>query len=167
MKASALAERLIVAPAGSKGRGVFAGATIPALEHLLWFTGPRIRAAEICDFSHAIRLDFEWFIGASGGIDDLVNHSCDPNAGLRTVGGELELFSLREIPPGEEVTFDYSTCMFEEPSLLECACGSADCRGTIVSFADLPQPLRRRYLSAGAAPDYSVGRGRRRGTIVG
>jgi len=36
---------------------------------------------------------------------DLVNHSCDPNCGL--VGAVL-VVAMRDIEPGEEITFDYA-----------------------------------------------------------
>ncbi len=37
-----------------------------------------------------------------------LNHSCNPNAGLR--GSRiLKLYAMRDIEPGEEITIDYST----------------------------------------------------------
>ncbi len=146
--------RLSVAEAGSKGLGVFASVRFSVGDHVLWFSGPRMLAAGVSDFSHVIRLDINSFIGPSGGIDDLVNHSCDPNAGIRAVGGQLELFSLCDIMPDEEITFDYSTCMLDEPPLSWCACGAPSCRHAIVPFPALPDSLRLRDARKLALPDY-------------
>jgi len=35
-----------------------------------------------------------------------INHSCNPNAGIRKEG---ELFALKDIKKGQEITYDYST----------------------------------------------------------
>ena len=56
-----------------------------------------------------------------------MNHSCEPNGGLR---GEAVLVAMRDIKEGEEITFDYATteCIDGE---WECLCGTPACRGTI------------------------------------
>ena len=65
---------------------------------------------------------------SSGGLDDLVNHSCAPNLGLFPmvgaggVDGDLFLVARREIAAGEELSFDYSTSMVDEPWAMDCAC---------------------------------------------
>ena len=35
-----------------------------------------------------------------------INHSCDPNAGIRK---KAELFALKSIQKGDEITYDYAT----------------------------------------------------------
>lgn len=59
---------------------------------------------------------------------DYVNHSCSPNAGLI---GQLTLVALRDIAPGEEVTFDYATCDGSPYDEFLCDCRSANCRGRV------------------------------------
>jgi hypothetical protein len=39
--------------------------------------------------------------------------------------------ALREITVGEEVTFDYATCMTASFGDFDCLCGAANCRGRI------------------------------------
>lgn len=71
-----------------------------------------------------------------------INHSCDPNLRIFARVGDhadkhlhdLALFALRDIPKGEELTFDYVSRGddVEEPedptNMTPCLCGSANCR---------------------------------------
>lgn len=62
------------------------------------------------------------------------NHSCDPNCGFKALDSSL-VVAIRDIEPGEELTYDYQ-CMDTEASFyagLDCRCGSFKCRG-ILSF---------------------------------
>ena len=61
-------------------------------------------------------------------LDDFINHGCEPNLGFLT--GSLTLYSLRDIAPGEELLFDYSTCMNEPGWMIRCRCGAKSCRRT-------------------------------------
>src|SRR5437868_15545106 len=38
-----------------------------------------------------------------------VNHSCEPNAGIRKTNNQLFLFAVRSIGSGNEILIDYST----------------------------------------------------------
>jgi hypothetical protein len=91
---------------------------------------------------------------SSGGLDDLVNHSCNPNLGLWQTGGETYLLSLRDIGKDEELSFDYSTSMVDEPWSMECMCGDALCRGTIANFLDMPDAVQQRYAERGVLPEH-------------
>lgn len=89
-----------------------------------------------------------------------MNHSCSPNAGLVKFQNRLFIFSITEISPNDEITFDYSTCMNEsEKWTMKCACESAECRGLIANFSLLPEALREKYIGMGIIPDFVVGVG--------
>lgn len=65
-----------------------------------------------------------------------VNHSCDPNAETQkwNAGGEprVGIYALRDIPKGEEVTFDYGArSLANDP--VPCLCGTKKCRGFLTS----------------------------------
>jgi hypothetical protein len=78
------------------------------------------------------------------------NHSCDPNTEVMLRwDGEADTMlawwiALREIPAGEEITYDYA---FVADVAEPCHCGAANCRGVIVdddpeNLAQLPDSLR-------------------------
>src|SRR3989344_4449693 len=55
------------------------------------------------------------------------NHSCEPNCGI---SGNIKIIAIRDIKPGEELTFDYAfTESFFEP--FKCNCRTLTCRKVI------------------------------------
>ena len=70
-----------------------------------------------------------------GGECRFVNHSCRPNCEMQkwTVNGlyRMALFTLRDIEPGEELTYDYNFSLFNPHEGQACRCGAHDCRGVI------------------------------------
>ncbi len=72
-----------------------------------------------------------------------LNHSCEPNL---AICGEREFVALRDIEPGEELTFDYSITEDELPWRMTCACGTPSCRGTITAIQLLPTEVVHRYM---------------------
>lgn len=74
------------------------------------------------------------------------NHSCAPNAGLVN---DVDLVAMRDLAPGEEIRYDYSTTMDEESWTMECRCGSGQCRGVVTDFKLLPSGVRNTYLRLG------------------
>lgn len=96
------------------------------------------------------------FLLPNGNLDDLVNHSCNPSTGLRLTQMGYRMIALRDIAPGDEITYDYSTYIGETPERLSCACGAAGCRGTIGPFRELPAELRRHYLACDVVGQFAV-----------
>jgi hypothetical protein len=141
---------------GTYGKGVFAGEPIPAGALIAPFTGAFLRYNDTSASTYALQIGPDLYIGESGGVDDLFNHSCDPNAGVKISGTTAELRAIRDIAPGEEVAFDYSTTLDEEDFTMPCLCGSLSCRGVIGDGRDLPQPVWERYLALGIIPEYVV-----------
>jgi hypothetical protein len=134
------------------GKSVFAvhgfdeGATITR------FTGRRVAPTRLrrplkgAD-DRFVQVDAHEYMGPSGRVDDLINHSCDPNAGLRFAPDGVFLVAIRPIAPGEEVAWDYSTTIGASDWRMACRCGSPGCRGTVAGFATLPEERRRWFQS--------------------
>lgn len=57
------------------------------------------------------------------------NHSCRPNAVLRITQGRVELYALRDLAAGEEITIDYGETHHQ--GRLRCRCGAPGCVGRI------------------------------------
>ena len=70
-------------------------------------------------------------IDASQSSDPLrfTNHSCRPNAVLRISQGRVELYAMRDIASGEEITVNYGETHHE--GRLRCRCGAVGCVGRI------------------------------------
>jgi uncharacterized protein len=73
---------------------------------------------------------------------DFINHSCEPNAGLR---GQITIVAMQTIRPGEEVTIDYAMCDGSPYDEFNCACGSASCRGWVTGEDWRDPALWQRY----------------------
>jgi SET domain-containing protein len=65
-------------------------------------------------------------------IAKYINHSCEPNCYTDISDGEIWIYALRDIQPGEELSYDYG---FPRSGWQEhpCLCGTEDCFGFIVS----------------------------------
>ena len=140
----------------SKGSGVFAGTIIPCGSKIFRFAGPVYRTAECPNFDESIQVGEDAWMWSSGGLDDLINHSCTPNAGLSTQPDGLWVVAIQDISMDEEVTYDYSTAMLNDPCNppMACACCTPACRGIIVNFLDLQPALQHKYLALGILPDF-------------
>lgn len=99
-------------------------------------------------------------MGPSGGLDDYVNHSCDPNAMVLVSDVGVELRAMRPIRPDEEITFDYSTTSTEPEGewSMDCLCGTNFCRTRVSGFQTVPDARREELISAGAVPRYVLAR---------
>lgn len=128
------------------GLGVFASRDIRAGEVILKIWGPIIDFAETKRRGPrecmAIQIGHDRYIDTQAPAV-FVNHSCDPNAGIRN---DENMVALRNIAAGEEVRFDYSTTMEEQSFTMQCLCGLPECRHVIKDFSTLPQHLKERYL---------------------
>ena len=138
------------------GRGVFAAVAIASGTEILNYVGPPLRYAQTTPQTLALQIGPDLYIGESGQPDDFVNHSCDPNAGLRIDGSDVCLIAIRDIEPGEQITFDYSTTMDEDDFEFDCLCGSPRCRGRIRDFKHLPTADKQRYARLGVVPEYNL-----------
>jgi hypothetical protein len=153
---------IAIRDSGAKGLGVFADSFIPQGTHVFTLTGQTTDYDTICQLvdSGMLRNDDPLHIGEGiflvlDSFSNLFNHSCDPNLGVRLNG---ELFTLRDILPGEELCYDYSTTVPPGWSSadwsMECRCGSAMCRRTLGDVLTLPAERLEFYRSKGALTDH-------------
>ncbi len=137
-------KKVIIKKTPRHGRGVFAARKIKKDEVIAAFDGAIYDAGheDWSDdlYNHAIQYgEQQW--RDSKGIARLVNHSCDPNCGIRDL---FKVVAMRDIAPGEEVTWDYG--MTENYTWrMKCTCGSSLCRKTIGAYRTMPPAIRRKY----------------------
>jgi SET domain-containing protein len=128
-------DRFAVRRSRIHGKGLFALQPLAARRKIGELSGEIIRWVEARRRVRGARciavVEFEdgWALDASRGGNELryVNHSCAPNTYLRRIGHHVELYALRAIEPGEELTCDYGETQHE--GSLPCRCGAPGCRG--------------------------------------
>jgi hypothetical protein len=96
--------------------------------------------------SHATQVSRTKWI-RHGGLGPKVNHSCDPNCGVRlNETGACDFVVRREIATGEELTFDYAMRNYSiEHFPGSCLCGAETCRGSVTGWKDLSRDQKAEY----------------------
>lgn len=152
--------RVLVNASPIAGMGGFANKNIQAGEIVMMFTGRRVTSDEADDMldKGELRADDPLQVREDEYIilDDVsirLNHSCDPNTGMR---GENELVALRDIAKGEELTYDYSTVVGANNHgwKMKCTCRSESCRRSVGSVLTLPKERIRFYSLKKVLPDF-------------
>lgn len=94
--------------------------------------------------SHTIQIEDNLFLASILPDEpaDFINHSCNPNAGLR---GQVVLVAMCPIAPGEEITFDYAMADSTPYDEFICACGAENCRGKVTAEDWRRPDLQARY----------------------
>jgi len=98
------------------GLGLFATQPIKKRTRIAEYKGPLldVKAAEKAERSgnrYLYEVNSRWTIDgkARSNIARYFNHSCNPNAESYTVGHRVFVRTLRNIKPGEEITYDYGS----------------------------------------------------------
>jgi len=147
------------------GKGCFAKEPIKKSESICFFEGEETtwEESERRYIEGKIRLDDPFQISETIYMElykpyIYFNHSCNPNSGIR---GKNELIAIKEISPGEEITFDYSTVVWDDrwsknhgAWTMKCECEEENCRMMIGDFLTIPESLRRKYIKLGVIPDF-------------
>lgn len=116
------------------GRGLFAGTDIAARAKVGEFEGERIGLREARRRAKGRRIvaivELERHALDATRMRHgfrFINHSCAPNTFFRITPERAEIYALRDIRRGEELTVDYGQSQHE--GTLPCRCGAAACRG--------------------------------------
>ena len=136
-------------PAGAKGWGSYATESIAAGETVAVFGGWVVDGGQLATMSldrqhRSIQIDADLYLVSSDTPEpgDMLNHSCEPNCGL--AGSQL-LVAMRDIEPGEELSFDYAMCDASDYDEFRCLCGAETCR-EVVTGSDWRKPeLQEKY----------------------
>ena len=141
-----------VRPSPVHGFGGFAVRRIRPGTRIVEYIGERLTGDEVDarygeaegDRSHTFlfRVGDDAYLDASrhGNESRFINHSCDPNCESDVMDGRVYISAIRDIAPGEELTYDYALETEEESTPdgedhYACRCGSPRCRGTMREVA--------------------------------
>lgn len=139
--------KVIVKKTKEYGLGVFAVKAINKNEVIASFDGP------VYDddfepwtedmYNHAIQFGRAVWRD-SNGIARLINHSCEPNSGIKNL---FNIVAMRRIAAGEQITWDYEMTEKNTSWQMRCRCQSSSCRGVIGNFKNMPKQVRKKYGS--------------------
>ena len=85
----------------------------------------------------------EWIIPAPGAPGNYLNHSCNPNAGIK---GRNTIVAMQSIKKGEEITIDYALSETFPLWHMKCNCKSKNCRKIVKPYQDMAAHRQRRYI---------------------
>jgi SET domain-containing protein len=144
------------------GQAVFARAKIGAGEVVAVFDGP-IYDNDFDDWTddllnHAIQFGPSVWRDSLG-LARYLNHSCEPNCGIKDY---FSLVAMRDIPEGEQLTWDYEMTERSSWWRMTCQCGSKLCRRKIGNYRHLPQAQRKKY--AGFISEWLISKTKRKVT---
>ena len=118
------------------GVGVFAGRAFARGAPIWKMSGRLVEASSARSHPNFIGIGPGKWVDPDAPFDRL-NHSCVANAAF---GPRRQLYALRAIEPGEEITLDYSTTEADPEWAMACRCEAPTCRRHVfaiqVSFAD-------------------------------
>jgi uncharacterized protein len=135
MKSKRTSQLAIIRSSSIHAAGVFATQPIKKKTLILEYDGPRLSKEE-ADVVYEGRSDTYLFgVGDGTQVIDghsmamFVNHSCDPNCETEEYDGRVWIQAMRDINPGEELTYDY--CLYDGDDEAPCYCGAKTCRGSM------------------------------------
>ena len=131
------------------GLGAFARTDIPKGTRIIEYLGEKISNAEADrrydDDTMDVHHTFLFILNKKECIDAefdgnearFINHSCDPNAEAFIPRGKIWIESIKDIPKGTEIAYDYGfeddpKYTIEDYRRYACHCGAKNCRHTIV-----------------------------------
>jgi uncharacterized protein len=135
---------LVIGASSIHREGCYTTTAIRKGTRVIEYTGERItvqegdRRYDGREITYPFGLSGGRYLIDGNGIAALINHSCEPNCEAEEVRDRVWITALRDIRPGEELTYDYR--LYDGDGDAACHCGARRCRGTLYS----PQELSRR-----------------------
>ena len=128
------------------GKGVFLNKNVKRDEIILRFIGKKVKnpPGSWHEGPEWLQIGYtEWIIPKFNSIGRYLNHSCNPNAGLK---GKSTIVAMGSIKKGEEVLLDYALIEMYPLWHMHCNCGSKNCRKVVKPYQDLPAQRKKKYI---------------------
>ena len=141
---------LIIRSSDIHAAGCYTTTRIRKGKFIVEYTGPRINRQQADDIyegrptTYLFGLDNGRDIIDGHGVAMFINHSCSPNCETDELEGRVWIMALRDIEPGEELTYDYKLYDGAEDDPAICSCGAPNCRGTMYSEEEIRRQKRSR-----------------------
>lgn len=152
---------LILKKSRNEGKGVFANKNFKKGDKIMdfkgkYFTYEQLPAPYNKVLDHYVQIGKNLLLGPSNDLDDYINHSCNPNSGLKIKNKKAWLIAIKNIKNDQEITWDYSTTMDEDDFTMKCDCKSKNCRKIIKDFKYLPRKIQAKYAKLKIVPKYNL-----------
>lgn len=144
---------LIIRSSAIHAAGCHTTSFIATGRRILEYDGPRLSKDEADSRYEGRSLTYLFGVGDGSRVIDghsmamFLNHSCDPNCETSESRGRIWISSIRDIEPGEELTYDYNLYDGDENEAV-CNCGAALCRGSMFSPVEIAQREAARKAAA-------------------
>ncbi|KAI7903606.1 histone methyltransferase [Cokeromyces recurvatus] len=137
-------KRLVLQKSHIHGWGLYTEELIHANDFVLEYVGEIIhrqvakRRYARCGIGGGhflFRVEYDTIIDSTkkGNKARFINHCCAPNCSVKVIvvdnQKKVVIYAIRDIEPGEEITYDYRTSI--ELNQFHCLCGSKFCKGMI------------------------------------
>src|SRR5579863_5419767 len=158
---------LIIRSSAIHAAGCYSTTAVRKGTRVAEYTGPRLKKDEADEANEDSPITYLFGLGDGSVVIDghcmamFINHSCDPNCETEEIRGRVWITAIRNIKPGEEITYDY--CLYDgggDEAI--CNCGAKKCRGTMYA----PEEVRRRKAAARRAAKKKKARRRSRATEI-
>jgi hypothetical protein len=164
---AALPMALIIRSSAIHAAGCYSTTAVRKGTRVAEYTGPRLSKDQADEANEDSPITYLFGLGDGAVVIDghcmamFINHSCDPNCETEEIRGRVWITAIRNIKPGEEITYDY--CLYDgggDEAI--CNCGAKQCRGTMYS----PEEIRRRKAAARKAAKKKKTKRRSRATEI-
>jgi uncharacterized protein len=99
------------------GLGLFTLVPIKKGQYIIRYTGRKIRTETVYDLDtrYLFEINERWTIDGASRRNRAryINHSCRPNAEVYFVKHVIKIRAIKNIKPGDEITYDYGEEYFE------------------------------------------------------
>jgi hypothetical protein len=138
---------LMIRSSAIHAAGCYTTSAIRKGARVVEYTGPRIQKSEADRLYEDSPITYLFGIGSRSTVIDghgaamFLNHSCDPNCETDEIGDRVWILAVRDIAPGEELTYDYNLYDGDEDEAT-CNCGASGCRKTMYSLEEIARRER-------------------------
>jgi len=147
---------LLIKKSGIHGSGCYTTTSIPEGAYIVQYTGS-VLSKDQADELYCERPDTYLFCLGEGdyvidgdNVAAFINHSCDANCETDEVEDKVWVIALRDISPGEELTYDYNLYDGDDDDEAPCACGAKECRGTMYGEEEIERRAKEAKKKAQA-----------------
>ena len=138
---------LIIRSSSIHAAGCYTTRTLKKGTRVCEYDGPRFTKNEANERYEDRMITYLFSCGNGKVIDGFgtamfINHSCDPNCKTEEIRGRIFVMAVRDIAPGEELTYEYNLYDSDDEEG-DCYCGATKCRGTMFSDDEVKRRAKK------------------------